>query len=114
MSESVPHSLGMQKGLIGVVHAFADRRMNGSNNIVIAHETMHTVGATDKYDLETGAPTYPGGYGEPALSPRFPQRYAEIMAGQRAISATAQEMPETLRDVLVGPQTAEEIGWTRH
>ena len=111
LSESVPHSLGMQKGLIGVVHAFADPHMTGSNSIVIAHETMHTVGATDKYDLETGAPIYPGGYGEPALSPRFPQRYAEIMAGQRAISDQQQDMPETLREVVVGPQTAEEIGW---
>jgi hypothetical protein len=112
VSEAVPHSLGMQKGLIGVVHAFADRNMTGSNNIVIAHETMHTVGATDKYDLESGAPLYPGGYAEPALSPRFPQRYAEIMAGQRAISEHEQEMPETLRDVIVGVQTAQEIGWT--
>jgi hypothetical protein len=113
LNESVPHSLGMQKGLIGVVYAFADPRMGGSNNIVIAHETMHTVGATDKYDIETGVPLYPGGYGEPTLSPRFPQRYAEIMAGQRAISDHEQEMPESLRDVVVGTQTAEEIGWTR-
>src|SRR5581483_8326116 len=52
----VPHSLGLQKGLVGVVYAFADREMRGQNNIVIAHETMHTVGATDKYDLESGEP----------------------------------------------------------
>jgi hypothetical protein len=113
ISEVVPHSLGMQRGLIGVVHAFADRNMTGSNAIVIAHETMHTVGATDKYDLESGVPSYPGGYGEPDRSPRFPQRFAEIMAGQRAISDHQQEMPETLRDVVVGSQTAGEIGWTR-
>lgn len=111
LNESVPHSLGMQKGLIGVVHAFAARNMNGSNSIVIAHETMHTVGATDKYDLGTGAPVYPGGYAEPESSPRFPQRYAEIMAGQRALSDHEQEMPETLREVIVGTQTAREIGW---
>jgi hypothetical protein len=73
---------------------------------------MHTVGATDKYDLETLAPIYPGGYGEPDSSPRLPQRYAEIMAGRRAISDHEQEMPETLRDVVVGAQTAREIGWT--
>ncbi len=42
VNPSVPHSLGMQKGLVGVVHAFADRNMAGSNNIVIAHETLHT------------------------------------------------------------------------
>ena len=113
LNPSVPHSLGMQKGLIGVVYAFADRNMTGSNSIVIAHETMHTVGASDKYELETGVPIYPGGYGEPALSPRFPQHYAEIMAGQRAISDHEQEMPESLRDMVVGAQTAREIGWTR-
>ena len=112
LNESVPHSHGLQKGLIGVVHAFADSHMTGPNNIVIAHETMHTVGATDKYDLETLVPIFPGGYGEPDSSPRFPQRYAEIMAGRRSISDHEQEMPETLRDVVVGAQTAREIGWT--
>lgn len=113
VNPSVPHSLGMQKGLVGVVHAFADTRMAGSNNIVIAHETLHTVGATDKYDLASGVPVFPGGYAEPDRSPRYPQRYAEIMAGQRAISASEQEMPETLRHERVGSLTAAEIGWTR-
>ena len=37
---------------------------------------------------------------------------AEIMAGQRALSDHEQEMPDTLREVLVGPLTAREIGWT--
>jgi hypothetical protein len=113
VNEPVPHSLGLQKGLIGVVHAYADAQMAGQNNIVIAHETLHTVGATDKYDLETGAPIYPGGYAEPDAEPRFPQRYAEIMAGQRALSEREREMPAELSHVVVGPATAGEIGWTR-
>jgi hypothetical protein len=112
INPTVPHSLGLQKGLVGVVHAFADRRMAGSNSIVIAHETFHTVGATDKYDLSSGAPLYPAGFAEPDRAPRFPQRYAEIMAGQRALSVSEQEMPESLRGVRVGAQTAAEIGWT--
>ena len=111
-SETVPHSHGMQKGLVGVVHAFADTHMTGTNAIVIAHETMHTVGATDKYDLQSLAPTYPDGYAEPAAQPRFPQRFAEIMAGRRALSDHEQELPETLQDVVVGALTAREIGWT--
>ena len=113
VNETVPHSLGLQKGLVGVVHAYASRQMAGANNIVIAHEALHTVGATDKYDIRSGVPHYPSGYGEPDRQPRFPQRFAEIMAGQRALSATAQEMPQSLRAVLVGPETAREIGWTR-
>jgi hypothetical protein len=113
VKEPVPHSLGLQKGLVGVVHAYADAQMAGQNNIVIAHETLHTVGATDKYDLETGAPIYPAGYAEPDAEPRFPQRYAEIMAGQRALSEREREMPAELSDVAVGLATAGEIGWTR-
>jgi hypothetical protein len=112
-TQSVPHSLGLQKGLIGLVHAYAAPDMTGSNSIVIAHETLHTVGATDKYELDSGAPVYPGGYGEPDRDPRYPQRFAEVMAGQRAISDREHEMPTTLRQVLVGDETAAEIGWTQ-
>ena len=113
VTERVPHSLGLQKGLIGVVHAFADPQMRGQNNIVIAHETLHTVGATDKYDLESGEPLFPDGYAEPDRNPRYPQDKAEIMAGQRALTPSEHEMPNGLRDVLVGAATAREIGWTR-
>jgi hypothetical protein len=100
--------------LIGVVHAFATRSMAGSNNIVIAHELMHTLGATDKYDLSTGAPLYPGGFAQPDRQPRYPQPSAEIMAGRRAVSATDFDMPSSLKDVVVGPATADEIRWTHH
>jgi len=113
LTERVPHSLGLQKGLVGVVHAFADPQMRGQNNIVIAHETMHTVGATDKYDLESGEPLFPDGFAEPERNPRYPQDKAEIMAGQRALSPQEHAMPDGLRDVVVGPATAREIGWTR-
>ena len=110
----VPDSHGLQKGLMGVVHAFAVKNMAGSNNIVIAHELMHTLGAKDEYDPGTGAPLIPAGLGDPKQVPVYPQTTAEIMAGQRAISPTRFEMPTSLRDVVVGPATAAEIGWTRH
>ncbi len=50
---AVPHSLGLQAGLLGVVYAFADETLDAPNNVVIAHEVLHTLGATDKYDPET-------------------------------------------------------------
>src|SRR5256885_10386131 len=71
--DRVPDSHGLQKGLIGVVHAFAQAAMAGSNNIVIAHELMHTLGASDKYDLGSGAPLYPIGFAEPDREPLYPQ-----------------------------------------
>ncbi len=113
ISQSVPHSLGLQKGLLGVVHAFADPAMGGQNNIVIAHELLHTLGAGDKYDLATGQPVFPGGYADPEQVPLHPQRRAEIMAGRTARSAADWVMPDSLSEVAVGPTTAAEINWMR-
>jgi hypothetical protein len=111
--QTVPDSHGMQKGLLGVVHAFAQRGMDGDNNIVIAHELFHTLGATDKYDPGSGAPLYPSGFADPDQQPLYPQAQAEIMAGRRAVSAREWQMPPTLGTVVVGPSTAAEIHWTR-
>jgi hypothetical protein len=110
--KSVPDSHGMQKGLLGVVHAFALRPMAGSNSIVITHELLHTLGATDKYDPSTGAPLFPIGFADPNQQPLYPQDEAEIMAGRRAVSAQDAEMPAALNAVVVGPATALEIRWT--
>ena len=107
-----PDSHGMQKGLVGVAHLFAEPAMNGSNDIVIAHELLHTVGASDKYDSGTGAPLFPIGYADRNRTPLYPQEEAEIMAGRRPLSPRESEMPRSLRDVVVGPETALEIRWT--
>ncbi len=112
-SQSVPHSVGLQKGLVGVVHAFAQRSMTRANNVVIAHEILHTLGASDKYDLASLAPLYPIGYADPGQQPLYPQSLAEIMAGRYAVDAHTFEMPESLADVRVGQATALEIRWTR-
>ena len=111
--QTVPDSHGMQKGLIGVVHTFAQREMAGTNNIVVTHELLHTLGANDKYDPGTGAPLFPIGFAEPLRKPLYPQDEAEIMAGRRAVSAQEAEMPATLKAVVVGPATALEIRWVR-
>jgi hypothetical protein len=111
MTPTVPHSLGLTKGLIGVVYAFAAPDMNDENNVVIAHELLHTVGASDKYDPANDAPSFPDGYGDPKQSPLFPQRYAELMAGRRLIAADRWEQVTSLDDVVIGPATALEIRW---
>lgn len=107
----LPHSLGLTKGRFGIVHAFADPAMRGGNRVVLAHELLHVVGATDKYDPATGLPRYPDGYADPARTPRYPQERAEIMGGRIPISATQARIPESLAPVVVGPVSATEIGW---
>jgi len=111
LTENLLHSAGLQRGLTAVVHLFASRSQEAQNRIVITHELLHTFGATDKYDLSTGLPRYPEGFAEPELAPRYPQRLAEIMAGQLPLSATEARLPESLEDERVGPLTAREIGW---
>jgi hypothetical protein len=109
----LPHSLGLQRGLTGVVHLFATPAQAAQNLVVSAHELLHTFGATDKYAADSDAPLYPDGYAEPELQPRYPQRYAEIMAGRVPLAPGRQEMPDDLSQTLVGSATAREIGWTR-
>lgn len=110
---ALPHSLGITKGLIGIVHAFADEKQQPQNNIIITHEILHTVGASDKYDQSTGRPTQPYGLAEPARKPLYPQYRAEIMAGRVAISELKWRMAESLERSVIGYKTAAEIGWTK-
>jgi hypothetical protein len=112
-TRSVPHSVGLQRGLVGVVHAYAELEMMSANNVVIAHEILHTLGATDKYDAATLAPLYPAGFAEPDLDPRFPQELTEIMAGRHSLDEQTFEMPASLDEVVVGTTTAREIRWRR-
>ena len=113
VTRTVPHSVGMQKGLIGVVHAFADRSQARANAVVIAHEILHTLGASDKYDPVTLVPLFPIGYVEPDREPLHPQTFTEIMAGRYATGADSAEMPDSLTDVRVGDATAFEIRWKK-
>ncbi len=110
-SPRLAHSTGLQKGMIGRVNVFASRDMAKQNNVVIAHEFLHTLGATDKYDLATNQPHYPDGYADPDLKPLLPQRYAEIMAGRIPLSQTEAVTPGSLDEALIGSKTAQEINW---
>ena len=106
------HSLGMQKGLMGLVYAYSLRQQSAQNNVVIAHEMLHTVGATDKYSV-TGNPLYPVGFANILRSPLYPQRYAEVMAGRIPTSPFSSYMAESLRSVMINDLTAREINWVR-
>lgn len=103
-------SVGMRKGMYGLVKAYAGQGTNKQNQIVIAHEMLHVLGATDKYVFATGDPEYPFGYVEPNKRPLFPQTQAEIMGGRIPLSSFESLMPDSLKQCRIGHQTAEEIG----
>jgi len=110
---ALPDSVGLSKGLVAIANLYAAKEAVGTNQVVLAHELLHVLGATDKYVPATGQPIVPGGLGEPERSPLYPQRYGEIMAGRIATGPGAVVMPSSLREMRIGAATAREIGWAR-
>lgn len=108
----LPNSVGLSRGMLGLVNAFASNGMAGSNAVIITHELLHTLGATDKYDFADNQPIYPEGYAQPDRQPRYPQDFAEIMGGRIPLSPSQAEIPRALGETLIGDATAAEIGWT--
>lgn len=112
-SPRLAHSTALDKGRVGRVNLFGEKSYSKQNLVVTAHELLHTLTATDKYDLSTGLPIYPDGYAEPDKQPRFPQSFAELMGGYVPISETKNEIPKSLDQTLIGAKTAREIGWLK-
>lgn len=104
-------SVGMRKGMYGIVKAQAGKQHNAHNMVIFTHELLHVLGATDKYVISTGEPIFPEGYAQPQKQPLFPQDFAEIMGGRTPISAYASRAPRTLERCKIGRLTAAEIGF---
>ena len=111
--KELEHSLVVEKSFIGVVRAFSSAKLEEKNNVVIAHELLHTLGATDKYNPITTQPVYPEGYADPNKKPLFPQVRAEIMGGRIPLSETRSKMPYSLAKVSIGEKSAAEINWRK-
>ncbi|HSD38870.1 MAG TPA: hypothetical protein VLC92_15265 [Rhodocyclaceae bacterium] len=109
----VPNSHGLSKGLLAISNVHAVANMQRTNNVVITHEILHTLGASDKYDMATLMPRFPEGFAEPNRQPRYPQHLCEIMAGRIPVSESEADMPMALNDCVTGPLTAHEIGLTK-
>jgi hypothetical protein len=102
-------SVGIKNGSYGVVNAVASRQMAAFNRVLITHELLHILGASDKYDLITGQPFVPGGLADPDQSPLYPQKRAEIMGARIATSADRWRSPRNLKSCVIGAKTAAEI-----
>lgn len=107
------HSTALNKGRIARVNLFGDRAHAKQNLVVLAHELLHTLNATDKYDLANGQPIYPDGFAEPSKMPRYPQELAELMGGYVPISEMKSLTPASLDETVIGEKTAREIGWLK-
>jgi hypothetical protein len=110
-AETLERSLGLKKGLIGLVRSPAGASAEPYTNFIIAHEMMHTIGAYDKYDKKTLFPRFPEGFAEPELEPLYPQELAEIMGGRIPLGKGDFAQVRGLNEVVIGEKTAMEIKW---
>ena len=110
-TDLLERSTALRKGQIGLVNARASRSSNAKNNIIIAHELLHVLGASDKYNLANGQPIEPDGLAEPQRKPLYPQRVAEIMAARIPTSRTQWRSPANIGQTMIGSTTAGEIGF---
>jgi hypothetical protein len=101
-----------QDGRIGAVDVDLDDSMVDLTLAVVAHELMHTLGASDKYDGR-GRALVPDGLAEPDRTPLYPQRFVEVMARNRPISPDAEVLLQSIEELSIGEATAREIGWLR-
>ena len=105
------HSIGMAQPRLALVNLVANPEMQAYNQIVIAHELLHTVAADDLYSTQNRSPSFPDGYAAPDQQPRYPQTKAELMAMRIPITAELARPPRALEDTMIGDETAEQIGW---
>ena len=110
---ALSHSTALNKGRIGRVNLFGDSSYAKQNLVILAHELLHTLNATDKYDLSTTLPAYPDGFAEPNKTPLYPQNLAELMGGRVPVSEKQAAIPKSLKQTLIGDKTAREIGWIK-
>ncbi len=110
---TLEHSTALDKGRLGRVNLFGNQSYTKNNLVVTAHELLHTLSASDKYDLLTGQPIYPDGFANPDKRPLYPQDYAELMGGYVPINTAEKRIPFSLDQTLIGPKTAHEIGWIK-
>jgi hypothetical protein len=99
-----------QGGTVGVTRIQLDASTVDLCLFVIAHELMHTLGATDRYDA-SGRTLLPVGLGDPDQVPLYPQLRTEVMARNRVLAPGEEVPPDALDELRVGPSTAAEIGW---
>jgi hypothetical protein len=113
VSPQLSHSTALNKGRVGRINVFGDKAHSRQNLVIVAHELLHTLSATDKYDLTTNMPVYPEGFAEPDQQPRYPQGFAELMGGRIPLTETTATIPESLNRTIIGEKTAREIGWIK-
>ena len=104
-------SKSLDKFSVCFINLSTDRGLQVKDRFVLAHELLHLSGATDKYDVATGEPSFPQGYADPEKQPLYPQTTGLLMAMAIPFSPEYSALPKTMQEISIGALTAKEINW---
>ena len=82
-------------------------------SVKIAREIARLYGAKDKIERETQLPVVTRGLGEPEKAPLFPQNKAELMGRWVMIDNLQKREVSSFDEMVIGPDTAKELGWSK-
>ncbi|MDB5037751.1 MAG: hypothetical protein JWQ35_1279 [Bacteriovoracaceae bacterium] len=103
--------LGKHHSRQGVIFAPSHPSQRLRILLSLAREIAKIYGATDKQDPITHMPLFPTGYANPSENPLYPQPKAELMAKDIPLSAVQKKSAAGFNEVIIGAQTAYELGW---
>ncbi len=111
---AMPDSVGLSKGLIAVTHLYGDRSRRRQQPGRAGRTRCCTRSAPPTSTTWRPANrSCSRASANRTVEPLYPQEFGEIMAGRIATSARDAVIADSLEQMLVGPQTAHEIGWTQ-
>ncbi|XID74526.1 hypothetical protein ACF3NA_08330 [Alkanindiges sp. WGS2144] len=110
---ALSHSTALQKGRVGRINLFGNTEYNQQNLVILSHELLYTLGASDKYNFGDNMPIFPDGFAYPQQQPFYPQAKAELMGGRIPLTDSKAIIPRDLSQTVIGEKTAREIGWVK-
>lgn len=115
-SNTIPDKNLSQKSLIKENSSiiFIDPEKESPTAILrkIAAEAARIFGAKIKTE-DLGVTKVPEGLASPNQSPLFPQTHADLMGAGVPVSLIENRPVESFDEIMIGPKTAEELGWIK-
>jgi hypothetical protein len=110
-SDLAAHSRGSERGRTAVSYVAVEERNPAYALVTLAHELGHTLGALDRYDIDTSLCSHPEGFIEPFAHPLYPQEFAELMAVDVPLGPGIEGEVHALDQVRIGHRSAAEMRW---
>lgn len=110
-SDLAAHSRGSERGRTAVSYVAVEEHNPAYALITLAHELGHTLGALDRYDIDTSLSSHPEGFVEPFARPLYPQEFAELMAVDIPLGPGIEGEIRDLNQVRIGHRSAAEMRW---